>query len=435
MKPETRYARSGDVNIAYQVVGDGPIDVIAIPGYVSHLDMWWDAPTDQLLRRLTSFSRLILFDKRGMGLSDRPAHIDINQWVDDAVAVLDAVGSERAVIFGISAGGPTAMLFTAQHPARARALILYGGYARFVRGDDYEFGFERSAVSSFIGHALANWGTGVGISVLAPSRAKDADAKQYWARLQTISASPAAAATFLRALSEIDIRDVLPSIRVPTLILHPQRDMSVPIEAARLMHGLIAGSALVELDSDVHLIWLSDVIDEIADEIETFVGAAADVSDTGDTIVVTVLAIDPPMAGEDMAAMDAVVRRHGGHPLGIGNRAAFDSPASAIRCGLALVSHTGPHGGRLAIGIHTGQCEVTEDGPGGIAVDLAGQLAVGAQPGQLLVSQTVRDLIIGSPVTLEPRGKRLFAGIQGEWELFEIGGPALAPAPERSVAG
>ncbi len=272
LRSPVRYAVGRDgVHVAYQIVGDGPIDVLAIPGFVSHLDMWWDAPTDRLVRRLASFSRLILFDKRGMGLSDRPANIDVEQWVEDSRSVLDAAGSQQAVILGISAGASTAMLFAAGHPERTRALILYGGSARFLNGDGYDLGFDRAVVESFISEWEANWGTDFGISLLAPSRANDPIALEYWARCQTTSASPSAAAAFLRALAEIDVRHALPTITAPTLIVHAARDQNVPVEAARLSRDLIPGATLVELDSDIHLIWLSDVIDDITNEIETFI--------------------------------------------------------------------------------------------------------------------------------------------------------------------
>ena len=295
-----RYAVAPDgVHVAYQIVGDGAIDVLAIPGFVSHLDLWWDAPTDRLVRRLASFSRLILFDKRGMGLSDRPAAVDVEHWVADARAVLDAAGSDQAVILGISAGGPTAALFAASHPERTRALIMYGGYARFLAGDGYDLGADRDTVESFVRHMEANWGTGVGLSVLAPSRATDPAARQYWARHQTISASPGAAATFLRALAAIDVRHALPTIGAPTLILHVTRDQNVPVEAARHCRELIPGATLVELDSDIHLIWLSDVVDEITRAIEAFIARTTPVTAV-DRVLATVLAT----AGADPGGSD-----------------------------------------------------------------------------------------------------------------------------------
>jgi DNA-binding SARP family transcriptional activator len=193
-RPPVRYTTCPDgVHVAYRIVGDGPVDVIAVPGFVSHLDMWWDAPTDRLVRRLASFSRLILFDKRGMGLSDRPAAINVEHWVEDVLAVLDAAGSERAVILGISAGAPTAILFSAIHPHRTRALILYGGYARFLPGEGYDPGYDRSAVEAFIDKMETKWGTAAGISALAPSVARDPAARAFWARCQSRPSPPAPA--------------------------------------------------------------------------------------------------------------------------------------------------------------------------------------------------------------------------------------------------
>jgi pimeloyl-ACP methyl ester carboxylesterase len=397
--------------------------VLAIPGFVSHLDMWWDAPTDRLVRRLASFSRLILFDKRGMGLSDRPPDIDVEQWVDDASAVLDAAGSERAVILGISAGGPTAALFAASHPERTRALILHGGYARFLIGDDYEFGYERRSVESFISHMEAHWGTGVGISILAPSRATDPAAREYWARCQTTSASPSAAAAFLRALAEIDVRHALPTIAAPTLILHATRDQNVPVEAARRSQQLIPGATLVELDSDIHLIWLSDVIDEVTRHIEAFISRTVPPTNV-DRALATVLAIACPNPTRRRdTAIDSIVDRFGGRPLRGPGRATFDGPARAIRCALALVSELGTDDQKIAVAVHSGECELHQHEVRGVAVDLAEQLAASAEPSQVLVSQTIRDLIVGSTIQLEPQGPRAFHGIPGKWDIFTVASP------------
>jgi DNA-binding SARP family transcriptional activator/pimeloyl-ACP methyl ester carboxylesterase len=419
-----RYAVSRDgVHVAYQIVGDGPIDVLAIPGFVSHLHMWWDAPTDLLVRRLASFSRLILFDKRGMGLSDRPPDIDVEQWVDDANAVLDAAGSERAVVLGISAGAPTAALFAASHPERTRALIMHGGYARFLAGDDYELGYGRSGVESFISHMEANWGTGVGLSLLAPSRSTDPAAREYWARCQTTSASPSAAAAFLRALAEIDVRHALPTITAPTLILHATRDQNVPVEAARQSQELIPGAELVELDSDIHLIWLSDVIDEVTSEIEAFIYRTIPPTNV-DHALATVLAIACPNPTRRRdAAIDTIIERFGGRPLRGRGRATFDGPARAIRCARALVAELGVENQKIAAAIHSGECELHQHGVRGVAVDLAEQLAASAEPSQVLVSQTVRDLIVGSTIQLEPQGQRAFHGIPGDWDIFAIASP------------
>ncbi len=419
-----RYAVTPDgVHVAYQIVGDGPIDVLAVPGFVSHLDMWWDAPTDRLVRRLASFSRLILFDKRGMGLSDRPAHIDVEHWVADAVAVLDAAGSERAVILGISAGAPTAALLAASHPERARALIMYGGYARYLAGDDYQIGSEPSGLDSRIRHIEAKWGTGVGIGTLAGSRAADPAARQYWARCQTVSASPTAAAAFLRALAAVDIRPVLPTITAPTLILHATRDQSIPVEAARQSRDLIPGARLVELDTDIHLIWLSDVIDVITREIEAFITqpTAADVEQA----LATVLAVaDPHPSHRRETTIDTIIERFGGcrlPPQAPGRaKATFDGPARAIHCALALVAELGPEDQNVAGAVHSGECELHSHGLRGVAIDLAEQLAASTPPGQVLVTQTVRDLTVGSTIQLEPRGRRSFKGIPGDWDILAV---------------
>jgi DNA-binding SARP family transcriptional activator/pimeloyl-ACP methyl ester carboxylesterase len=424
-RPPVRYARAADgVHVAYRIVGDGPIDIIAVPGFVSHLDMWWDAPTDHLVRRLGSFSRLILFDKRGMGLSDRPPVVDVEHWVDDTLAVLDAAGSERAVILGISAGAPTAMLFSAIHPTRTHALILHGGYARFLPGDGYDPGFDRSRADSFTDNMIRKWGTGSGISALAPSRKHDPAARAFWARCQTLAASPAAAGTFLRAMMEIDVRHVLSTIACPTLILHAARDLNVPVEAARLCRNLIHGAELVELDSDIHLIWLSDVIDEITNQIERFIGReVASVGDF-DRALATVLAV--AMRHRDSWPeqwFHSTVEQWRGRPIDTPGLARFDGPARAVRCAQALLGALASHGQETGAAIHTGECVLAANDVQGAAVDIARQLAIHARSGEVLVSQTVRDLLVGSNITLERRDSQRFDGIEGVWDVFSVNNP------------
>ncbi|HEX4490120.1 MAG TPA: alpha/beta fold hydrolase [Acidimicrobiia bacterium] len=428
LRSPVRYAVCPDgVHVAYQIVGDGPIDVLAVPGFVSHLDMWWDAPTDRLVRRLSAFCRLILFDKRGMGLSDRPAEIDAEQWGDDVQAVLEAAGSERAVILGISAGSPTALVFAAAHPERTRALILCGGYARVVTGDGYDLGFAPDVIDGFITEMEAKWGTSFGLDLFAPSRADDPAAQGFWARCQTISASPAAAATYLRALAEIDVRHALPTIAVPTLILHATRDQNVPVEAARLCRDLIPGAALVELDSDIHLIWLSDVVDDIAREIEAFIDRTVPSADV-DRVLATVLAVaSSPVSPRRDAEIDAVVERCRGVIVGNG-LATFDGPARAIRCARALVSEIGSDATRPGVAVHSGECQRLGDAVRGVAVDIARELAGSAESGQVLVSQTVRDLVVGSTIEFRPHAPRSFRGVPGEWDVFEVVPPGVPDA-------
>jgi pimeloyl-ACP methyl ester carboxylesterase len=422
-----RYALTADgTHVAYQIVGNGPIDLLVIPGFVSHLDMWWDAPTDHLVKSLASFSRLILFDKRGMGLSDRPENIDVEHWVEDAVAVMDAAGSERAVLLGISAGVPTAILFAALHPQRVTTLILYGGYARRMAGDGYDLGIDPAVLDRRIEEWEANWGTGVGIEILAPSRAHDPAAREYWARQQSRSASPAAAARFLRAVWAVDVRRALPAISAPTLVLHAARDASVPVAAARAMCAEIAGARLVELDSDIHSFWQSDVIDEAGRHIEDFVSRANPSSDS-DRALATILAVGPAARPfHQDAVIDLIVERWRGKPfLGAtvasyegAARASFDGAARAVRCGVALASELPT----IGVALHSGECAVSAAGVHGVAVDIATQLAATAEPGQVLVSQTVRDLLLGSPIDMRPHRQQTFKDVPGHWEVFRVDG-------------
>ena len=269
-----RYARTADgVNIAYQVAGSGAggVDVLSIPGYIHHLDIWWNAPTDALVRSLTSMGRLIVFDKRGIGLSDRPAHLDVDGWVLDALAVLDAAGVERAVLFGVSAGALTALQLAAQHPERVRALVVFAGYARHLAAPGYDEGHDPEVIDAYVRHVEPRWGTGVALSSAAPSLAGDAAVRAYWARYQRLSASPAAAMTFLRATTEADVRAVLPEVHVPTLVVHAERDVLVPVAQGRYVADHVPGARFVSVDSDIHLICVSDVLDQVADHVRRFV--------------------------------------------------------------------------------------------------------------------------------------------------------------------
>lgn len=267
-----RYARSSDgVSVAYQVAGSGPIDILAVPGFVTHLDIWWNAPTDGLVRQLTSIGRLISFDKRGMGLSDRPDSVDALRWVDDALAVMDAVSATDAVVLGISAGTPTAIRLAALHPERVRALVIFGGGARTVAGPGYEIGHDRDTLEGFAANLEKGWGSGVAISAYAPSRAKDPHVRDYWARYQQLSASPAAAMRSFWAAVDSDVTDLLPDIGAPALVLHPERDLIAPVAWGRFVADRIPGAEFVALDSDVDLICVSDVIDEMAQHIARFI--------------------------------------------------------------------------------------------------------------------------------------------------------------------
>jgi len=273
LRSPVRYARSSDgVSVAYQTAGDGPIDILAIPGFVMHLDIWWNAPTDSLVRRLTSIGRLISFDKRGMGLSDRPDSVDATKWVDDALAVLDTVGTTDVVVLGVSGGGtPTAIQLASLYPERVRALVIFSGGARTIAGPGYEIGHDRETLEAFAENLEKRWGSGVAISSFAPSRAQEPHVREYWARYQQLSASPAAAMRYFWATVETDVTDLLPTISAPTLVLHPERDIIAPVEWGRFIADHVPRAELVVLDSDVDLLCLSDVIDEIARQISGFI--------------------------------------------------------------------------------------------------------------------------------------------------------------------
>jgi pimeloyl-ACP methyl ester carboxylesterase len=266
-----RYARTSDgLDIAYQSAGCGPLEVLSIPGYVHHLDIWWNAPTDRLVRTLSSMGRLTVFDKRGIGLSDRPEKIDLDGWTKDAIGVMDAVGAERAVVLGVSCGSLTALQLAAQHPERVHALVLFGGFARHLAAPGYDVGHTAELVDWYADLVEPEWGTGVALDIAAPSLADDPTVHAYWARYQRLSASPAAATRFLRAATEADVRALLPLIQVPTLVLHAERDLLVPVGQGRYVADHIDGAEFVALDSDVHLICVSDVLDQVAEHTRRF---------------------------------------------------------------------------------------------------------------------------------------------------------------------
>jgi pimeloyl-ACP methyl ester carboxylesterase/DNA-binding SARP family transcriptional activator len=279
--PPVRYARSsGGVNVAYQVAGEGP-DLLVVPGFTSHLDVWWAAWSGRIARRLSRSCRLILFDKRGNGLSDRPPGVGIEEWVEDIGIVLDAVGSRRAVLLGMSAGGPVATLFAARHPHRVRSLVLYGATAKYVRSDDYPLGMSADLVEPLLERLEARWGDGMLFDRFCPSAAGNADLRSEYAHFQRLSASPGAAVAYLRALLRMDVRDALPLVRAPTLVIHATGDVTDPVERARDMAARIPDATIVELDSKDHLIWLSDAREQLVDEIEAFVRrTASDASPT-----------------------------------------------------------------------------------------------------------------------------------------------------------
>ncbi len=441
MQPETRYARSGDVNIAYQGVGSGPLDLVFIPGFVSHLEENWESPARaRFLNRLASFSRLIVFDKRGTGLSDRASQIfTLEQRMDDVRAVMDAVGSERAALFGISEGGPMSILFAATYPQRTAVLIMYGSYARRSWAPDHPFGLRDEQWEAIFGGIEQHWGTpsGINLDIWAPSVAQDENFRRAWANYLRRAASPGAALAVMRMNREIDVRHVLPTIRTPTLILHRTGDRAISIEQARYMARQVPGAKLVELPGDDHVHSVGDC-DAIADEIEEFLTGVRRGPEP-DRVLATVMFTDIVGATERAARLGdhqwrdlleqhyALVRRElarfRGREIdtaGDGFLAAFDGPARAIRCALSIRNAVRSLGLEIRAGLHTGECEMIGEKVGGVAVHIGARVAALAAAGEVLVSHTVKDLVAGSGIRFESRGTHLLKGVPDEWPLFAV---------------
>jgi len=441
MQPVTRYARSGDVNIAYQVMGEGALDLVFVMGWVSHLDYFWEEPSfARFLRRLASFSRLILFDKRGTGLSDRVAVDELptlEQRMDDVRAVLDAVGSERAALMGVSEGGPMCLLFAATYPERTAALVMIGAYARRLWAEDYPFGAPPEEYEAFLEEIRQNWGGPVGIERRAPSLVGDERFRTWWATYLRMSASPGAAYALTRMNGEIDARHALPAVTAPTLVVHRTGDRSLPIEGARYMAERIADAKLVELPGDDHLPFVGDQ-DEILDEVEEFLTGIRPPREP-DRVLATVLFTDivdstarAAAAGdrrwrELLEAHNAATRRElerwRGREVdtaGDGFLATFDGPARAIRCAIAVRDAVHALGIEVRAGLHTGECEVVGAKVVGIAVHTGARVAGQAGAAEVLVSQTVKDLVAGSGIVFQERGEHELKGVPGTWHLYAV---------------
>ncbi|HTZ77462.1 MAG TPA: alpha/beta fold hydrolase [Stellaceae bacterium] len=459
-RPETRYARSGDVHIAYQILGEGPLDLVFVPGFVSNLDHHWEDPGfTHLLHRLASFCRLIQFDKRGTGLSDRVPITDLPSLearMDDVRAVLDAVGSKRAALFGASEGGPLSMLFAATYPERTRALVLYGSYAHF-----HSWVMPAERMEEFIARAETAWGRGDMLVNFAPGMRQNERFRDWWARFERLGASPAAAIALARMNAGIDVRRVLPTIRVPTLVLHRTGDVRVNVAAGRYLAQFIDGARYVELPGSDHLVWVGDV-DRIVDEIEEFLtgghGAAAA---EPERVLATVLIVEMMAAegeAEDRAWLGrleryraeamAVVERHRGWVIeGLRSDgsllATFDGPGRAIRAAVAIAEGARQHGLAVRAGLHTGEVQrIGGIGPmariAGVALQTAQRIAAVARSGEVLVSGTVHDLVAGSGLRFRPRldGPPIKSPGGADLPLFVPEGAAAAvPAAAPTAAG
>lgn len=434
--PATRYARSGDVNIAYQVLGEGP-DMVVIPGWVSHVEQAWEVPAfAAFLRRLASFARVMLFDRRGTGMSDRVASMPtLEQRMDDIRAVMDAAGSERAALFGISEGGPLGMLFAATYPERTTALALYGTFARGSWHEDYPWRWKREQWDQVLDYIGREWGKGKIATVLAPSIGSDAQQIEQWARFERLAVSPGGAQTLFRMTLSLDVRHVLPAIHTPTVVLQRTGDRITTPPGARYIAEHIPGARYVELPGDDHFPWIGDA-EAIAGEVQELVTGHRVVLEP-DRVLATVMFVDIVDSTGHVARLGdrawrelltrfrALVRMrvaaYRGREVdtqGDSLLATFDGPARAVRCARAVCDAVAPLGIRVRAGLHTGECEMLGSDVTGIAVHIGARVAEAADPDEVLVSSTVKDLVAGSGIEFSSRGTHALQGVPGEWTLF-----------------
>jgi pimeloyl-ACP methyl ester carboxylesterase len=437
--PKTRYAKRGGINIAYQVIGEGPLDLVYVPGWLSNVEMMWENPAyARFLRRLASFSRLIVFDKRGTGLSDRVAELPtLEQRMDDVRAVMDAIGSARAALFGHSEGASMCILFAATYPERTVALITYGAFAKRLRSDDYPWAPTLEERIRNAEELERNWGNPkiADLAYYAPSIADDVGFQAWLDTYFRRSASPKAAADLLRMNTYTDVREVLPSVRVPTLVLHAVGDRDVQAAEGRHIASRIAGAQYVEFPSGDHFFWASHQ-DEILAEIQDFLTGVRPPPEH-DRILATVLFTDIVEGTKRAAALGdrrwrdlleshhAVVRAQLGRYHGVEQDTAgdsfyatFDGPARAVRCALAVRDGVRRLGLEIRAGVHTGECEVVAGKLGGIAAIIGARVRDLAGAGEVLATSTVRDLVAGSGLTFGERGAHPLKGVPGEWRLF-----------------
>ena len=439
MVPKTRYTRSGDVHIAYQVVGDGSRDLVYLPGIFAHIELQWEEPSyARFLRRLSSFSRLIALDMRGTGLSDRSPQLPLlEHQMDDVTAVLDAVGSERAVLFGVSQAGPMAALYAATNPQRTDALILYGAYASAASRPGYPWGRSAAWIEKFHETLESNWGEGAFLGDVAPGRQNDDAFQLWWGRFERFSSSPGNALAFGRAHVEDDVRDVLPAISVPTLVIQRETDSYRQPGHGRYLANHIPDASYVEVPGSDHLPYVGDQ-DVIVDEIEEFLTGVRPGADP-QRVLATVLFTDIVSSTEKAADMgdrewrtvldahlstaERALERYRGRLVkttGDGLLATFDGPGRAIRCAAELQDSLKDIGLDIRAGLHTGEIELLREDIGGIAVHLAARVSALATSGEILVSRTVKDLVAGSGIEFEDRGTHALKGVPDEWQLFAV---------------
>lgn len=437
MEREVQYARNGDVHIAYQIVGDGPLDLVYTPGIWSNLDVMWEwPPWREYLLAMASFSRLILFDMRGCGLSDRgdvPPILEVQ--ADDLGTVMDAAGCENAAVFAGARGAAMAMLFAAASPGRVRSLVLYAPYARTVRSDDWPFGKTAEEQAEFARRFAAEMGTGRNLDLQAPQF--DERLRRWWARFERSVASPGAYLELSEINTLLDVRVAMPAIQAPTLVLHRTGDRIVPVAQGRAIAESIAGARFVELEGINHIPWMGDW-HAIVDETGRFLTGSRPAS-VSDSVLATVLLTDIVQSTERAAALGdrrwrdlladhrVMVRRQLEAYRGVerdtagdGFMATFDGPARGIRCATAIVDDARSIGLEIRAGLHTGECEVLDAGIAGVAVHIAARVAASAAAGEVRVSSTVRDLVAGSGMRFRDLGTHTLKGVEDPWRLLAV---------------
>jgi class 3 adenylate cyclase len=434
-----RYAKSGDLHIAYAVEGDGPLDIVWVPPWISQVEYLWSEPSlERVMARLTQFARVITFDRRGSGLSDpffgAPT---LEEQMDDVLAVMEAAGSERAAICGTLEGGPMAILFAATYPEKTEALVLYATFARATWAPDYEFAWSAEERDRSMNEAFEHWGEGHVAAGVAPSKAVDPAFMEWAGRLERLAASPSTIRRIFDLIGAFDVRDVLPSIRVPTLVMHRAEDTFIKVDHSRHIASKIPGARYVELEGEENMFSLGDV-EALIGEVEEFLTGTRHEREP-DRMLATVLFTDICDSTRRAAEMgdrgwrfllerhDALFRqaleRHRGREVkrtGDGFLATFDGPARAIRCAASVAEAMGSLGLQVRAGLHTGELEVMDGDLGGLAVHIASRVMSAAAPNEVLVSGTVKDLVVGSGIEFEERGEHELRGVPGEWRLYAV---------------